>query len=254
VERISWSRGIFAVLLITFGYLLPATANAGECAANAYASDTSAPDAYPLAKPSAELSKTLNAAQTGNVLEQRNLAASYESGYRVSKCLEKAAYWYRRAAKGGDDVAKTWVANRDMLDNIAAGPECLGSGCYFASSGGPQIMSLVADSAGHFHSRLAINGVEVDGMIDTGATNIAISAATAAQMGIPLAGSTAGGAMTANGVIPTLSKIIPIVRIGNIELENVEISITPNSPTLIGMSVLRRLKISAANGQMTLSK
>jgi len=121
-------------------------------------------------------------------------------------------------------------------------------------SPGAQSLTITADMHGQFHVPLSINGIVVDSMIDTGATNIAISAATAAQMGIPLAGSTAGGAMTANGVIPTLSKIIPIVRIGNIELENVEISITPNSPTLIGMSVLRRLKISAANGQMTLSK
>jgi len=36
--------------------------------------------------------------------------------------------------------------------------------------------------------------------------------------------------------------------------DNVEIAITEKSPTLIGMSVLKRLNITQSNGQMLLSK
>jgi len=45
-----------------------------------------------------------------------------------------------------------------------------------------------------------------------------------------------------------------MLKIANIELYNVEISITPNVPTLIGMSALSQLSISTASGNMTLSK
>jgi aspartyl protease family protein len=247
-------RGISASLVVGICCMLSPGIYAEECAVEAYASPDGHADVYPLSKPHAELLRTLNAAKKGNATEQRNLAVSYESGYLVTQCAEKAGYWYRRAAKSGDKVATAWVAEHDMLDMLSAGPECVGSGCNLASAGMPQTMSLIADSRGHFHSSLTINGVEVQGVIDTGATLVSISTATASAMGIPLEGGHAGRSQTANGAINMLSKVMPSVRIGNIVLENVEISISANTPTLIGMSVLSRLKIREENGQMVLSK
>jgi aspartyl protease family protein len=139
------------------------------------------------------------------------------------------------------------------LNELAAGPECIGSNCYIASSG-PQVLTMNADPHGHFHTGVSINGVEVMGVIDTGATLLTMSAATANSMGITTEGSQMAGAVTANGNITTFNKMVPTVRIGDIVLDNVEIAISEKSPTLIGMSVLKRLNITESNGQMILSR
>ncbi|HEY6898767.1 MAG TPA: TIGR02281 family clan AA aspartic protease [Rhodocyclaceae bacterium] len=227
---------------------------ADECGREAYAAPEDYSDSYPLTRPHAELAKTLAAARKGNALEQRNLAASYESGYLVSQCLSKAAHWYRQAAKGGDEVAKNWVARRDVFDKLSAGPECMEVSCNVPSYGEHQALSLVSDPMGHFFTTLTINGVTVRGMIDTGASTIAMSYATAASMGVSLDGQ-AGQAITANGVVAATMTVVPRVRVGSIDLDNVEVGMSANnSMVLIGMSVLRRLRISASDGQMLLSK
>jgi clan AA aspartic protease (TIGR02281 family) len=117
-----------------------------------------------------------------------------------------------------------------------------------------QNMSLPADSHGHFHTTLSINDVEVPGLIDTGASIIAISAETARAMRISILDARPIRMQTANGSMETRVKVIPVLRIGNIDLYNVEIAIAPNSPTLIGMNVLKRFKITQENGQMNLLK
>lgn len=226
----------------------------GDCGAGAYASPDDGPDSYPLTRPHAELAKTLMAARKGNALEQRNLAVSYESGYLVSQCMSKAAYWYRQAAKGGDEVAKNWVTRREVFDKLSAGPECMEISCNVASYGEHQALSLVSDPMGHFFTTLTINGVTVRGMIDTGASTIALNNATAVSMGISLNGE-AGQATTANGVVAITTTVVPHVRVGSIDLDNVEVGMSANNGmVLIGMSVLRRLRISASDGQMLLSK
>jgi len=246
-------RNLVLAFLLGVGAAFSVCSVAGECGVESYASPTDYSSTYPLSKPSMEFSRMLAAAKRGNALEQRNLAVSYEGGYLVSKCLEKAAGWYRRAASGGDEVAQKWVADQNRLNQLAAGPECIGSNCYIASSG-PQVLTLNADSHGHFHIGVSINGVEVIGMIDTGASLLALSQATANSMGITAEGSKVAGAVTANGNITTFNKMVPSVRIGDIVLDNVEISISEKTPTLIGMSVLKRFNITESNGQMILSR
>ena len=247
-----WCKFIYACLLGS-GCLFSIASFAAECGTESYSSSDDYSATYPLTKPTVEFSKMLAAAKRGDALAQHNLAVSYDAGYLVNKCPEKAAYWYRRAASGGDEVAKKWVSEQNQLNELATGPECLGSNCYVASSG-PQTMTLNADSHGHFRTGITINGVEVVGLIDTGASLVSISAPTANAMGITVAGSHAARSQTANGIIMTFNQLVPTVRIGSIALDNVEIAITPNSPTLIGMSILNRLHMSEANGQMILSK
>lgn len=208
-----------------------------------------------LAAPHAEFAAMQREAKRGNTVGQRNLAVSYESGYLVSACPGKAAHWYRHAAKGGDKVAQEWIKRHDAIAQLAAGPECAGSNCGADIPGAPQTMSLVSDPQGHYFADLTINGMTVRGMIDTGATSIALDEATAAKMGITAAGGHSGIAQTANGNIGIVTKTVPLVKIGPIALDNVEVSIgTSSHIPLIGMSVLRRLRISAAGGQMVLSR
>lgn len=209
----------------------------------------------PKTKPHSDFLKDYRRALKGDAISQRNVAVSYESGYLAGKCPEKAAFWYGKATKGGDEISQKWTDRHKMFQELAAGPECAGNHCNINWDGAPQIMSLVIDPKGHYYTDLTINGVTVRGMIDTGAFAIALNAATAQSMGISFKDSKAGVASTAGGSAIMLTKVVPFVRIGTIGLENVQIAILPNSGVpLIGMSVLSRLKISAAGGQMTLSK
>jgi aspartyl protease family protein len=250
----SFQRNLILSLMVASFCALPAVSIADECQSNAYSSPVDYSTTYPLTVPHADFSKTQSAATKGNALEQRNLAMDYESGYLVARCDEKAEYWYRRAAKGGDQIAKNWIKVHDAQALFAAGPECLGATCDPYTGETTQILALVADSRGHYHSDITVNDVTVSGIIDTGASMIAISTATAMRLGISGQNASMGHGITANGVVNTLDKIIPVMKIGNITLNDVAISILPDTPTLIGMSVLRRLKMNAANGQMTLSK
>lgn len=229
---------------------------ADSCAHERYFASGDMLDESPLARPAPEFVKRLQAAKNGNAVEQRNLGACYESGYLVSRCQEKALHWYRLASRNGDEVAQKWLAQRDALDRLARGPECTDYLCG-ASEGddAPRVMTLRSGRNGHFFADLTINGVTVrDALIDTGASDVAISTVTAGLMGVSLEG-TATRANTANGVVSGTTKVVPQVRVGQITLRDIQVTILPNLGTpLIGMSFLGRLKMNAANGQMILSR
>jgi aspartyl protease family protein len=122
------------------------------------------------------------------------------------------------------------------------------------AAGSAQSMTLFPDSHGHYRTRVTINNVEVEGLIDTGASVVAISTATAHSMGIPFSGGTMHQFQTANGPAIAYIKVMPMVKVGNIEMYNVEVAISDQAPTLIGMSALGQFKISQENGQMILTK
>jgi aspartyl protease family protein len=121
------------------------------------------------------------------------------------------------------------------------------------SKASPTVL-MAPDSHGHFHARLSINDVEVEGLIDTGATKITLSTAIASAMHISRRGVKLGMTRTANGNVLTYNTIINMLKIGDIELYNVDVAVTDNAPTLIGMSALSRFKITQENGQMILEK
>lgn len=114
-------------------------------------------------------------------------------------------------------------------------------------------MTLIGNEYHQFSTNLTINGVTVRGQIDTGASWVTMSAATARALKITAEGRWATRIQTANGIIPTVNKIIPIVKVGTFDLYNVEVAITPDSPTLIGMSALSHLKFANENGYVVLS-
>ncbi len=158
------------------------------------------------------------------------------------------------SAGGAAAVKKKSDASR-QLAALRCGPECAGAACAAPGLDIGQTMSLFSERGGHFFSPVTINGVTVDGMIDTGASTLALDARTAEKMGISLKGARQATFQTANGAVQNNVKRVPQVRIGSIVLDNVAVSVGANTgKTLIGMSVLNRLQISAGNGRMSLSK
>jgi aspartyl protease family protein len=116
---------------------------------------------------------------------------------------------------------------------------------------------LTADSRGHFYANGSINGVSVRFMVDTGATNIALSAADARRMGINYLAGTRGQSMTANGVVNTYRVRLDNVRVGDIVLNNVEAGVHENSLlpfALLGMSFLNRTQMNRDGDQLTLTR
>lgn len=118
---------------------------------------------------------------------------------------------------------------------------------------------LAADARGHFQATFRLNGKPVEGLVDTGASSIAMNESTAKRLGFAAnsldfryAINTANG--TAKGALVKLDR----VEIGNIRVSGVEAMVLKDeslSSTLIGMSFLKRLSsFQVADGSLKLTQ
>lgn len=106
---------------------------------------------------------------------------------------------------------------------------------------------------GHYVMSGSINGVEVDFLLDTGATDVAIPESIASQAELPR--GRRAQAMTANGIVNTWRTTIDRLQLGEITLNDVRASITPSmgdGTILLGMSALRELEFTQQGSQLTL--
>jgi aspartyl protease family protein len=118
---------------------------------------------------------------------------------------------------------------------------------------------LPADARGHFEAGFKLNGRNIQAMIDTGATVIALNESTARRIGIVLTPSDFTYAVTtANGKAKAAAATIDAVQIGKIYIEKVPAVVLEDSAlsgTLVGMSFLKRLsKFQVENGAMVLQQ
>ncbi|QPC90926.1 TIGR02281 family clan AA aspartic protease [Mesorhizobium sp. INR15] len=114
-----------------------------------------------------------------------------------------------------------------------------------------------ADARGHFSSTFKLNGRQVDGMIDTGATLVAVNTSTARRIGLSLNASDFNREVnTANGSIKAAVVMIDRLQIGSITINDVQAIVLDDralQTNLIGMSFLNRLdKYQAENGALLL--
>ena len=248
-----------ALRLLTLLPLLvsaPVAALADEECDETYYRIDAAGNETPVAQPSPPLAHLLASARAGDAKAQRSLAASYEAGYRVSRCHAKALYWYQRAAHSGDTVAQNWLRQNGALARLHAADECSGPYCAAAAGDGPQLVTLLPDPrrSNHYFARVTINGRSAEGMIDTGASTLAMSAETARRFGIDTTKAKAATATTANGSIATSNVVVPQVDVAGINLTDVAVSVGVSGEMLIGMSFLRRLNMTMSGGALTLRK
>lgn len=186
---------------------------------------------------------------------QRDLAIAYETGYLVASSPSRAEYWYRRAAKSGDGIAREWVAHHDQLASLGGGKECMGDYCYGGGQGeGAHAASFVAAPNNHYFAPVTINGVTEQGMIDTGASTIAMSAESAKHFGIDASHGKQEQFQTANGKTTGSVITVPKIQVGGMVLRNVAVSVGNTGPILIGMSFLHRLNVRMGGGVLTLSR
>ena len=125
-----------------------------------------------------------------------------------------------------------------------------------ASAGGGSQIVLTAGSGGHFMTSGSINGKAVRFLVDTGATNISMGASEAEHLGIDYKAGPRGFVTTANGNAPAYRVRLAEVRIGDVQVYDIEATVVPMQMEfiLLGNSFLTRFQMRRDNDTMTLSK
>ncbi len=103
---------------------------------------------------------------------------------------------------------------------------------------------LRRNSAGHYVATGAINGVRVEFLLDTGATDVSIPARVAQRIG--LEGGRPVPVSTANGTVTVFQTRLDSVALGNLAQRDVEANINPHmdgKAVLLGMSFLQHLEL-----------
>ncbi|HQS59572.1 MAG: peptidase A2 [Gallionellales bacterium 35-53-114] len=111
---------------------------------------------------------------------------------------------------------------------------------------------LQRDLSGHYRAEAYINGVSTPVMVDTGATDVAISQALADRLG--LRSIKAVRTHTANGDTVSYMVRLKNVKLGGIVAHDVAAIITPKlgDEVLLGMSFLGRMDVRLYKGLMTI--
>ncbi|WP_422823165.1 retropepsin-like aspartic protease family protein [Variovorax ureilyticus] len=122
-------------------------------------------------------------------------------------------------------------------------------------AGGTRIV-LPVSSGGHFLTQGAINGRTVSFMLDTGATAVAMSMADAQRIGLDYTKGTPVQMNTANGVAPGYRVRLNSVRVGDVEVYDVDavVSQQPMPYILLGNSFISRFSMRRDADQMVLEK
>lgn len=118
-------------------------------------------------------------------------------------------------------------------------------------------ITLQASENGHFLTEGKINGgSNIRMLVDTGASYVSMSANDARRLGIDYKKGIPSRTNTANGVIPTYIVRLDSVKVGDIELFQVDASIQENELgiCLLGMSFLKRVSMVREGQQMVLTK
>jgi aspartyl protease family protein len=106
-------------------------------------------------------------------------------------------------------------------------------------------VELQAGAYGHYHVDAEINGRRIEVMVDTGATQVALTFEDASRAGVHVRDSDFTQLVrTANGVARVAPVTLDRVSIGDITVRNVPASVSERgmlATTLLGMSFLKRL-------------
>jgi aspartyl protease family protein len=125
-----------------------------------------------------------------------------------------------------------------------------------ASEGGGSQIVLTAGSGGHFVTGGSINGRAVQFVVDTGATYVALSQSEADRIGLKYKTGARGMANTANGQVPAYLTRLNVVRVGDVQVYDVEAMVFPAAldVVLLGNSFLNRFQMKRDSDRMTLDR
>ncbi len=144
--------------------------------------------------------------------------------------------------------ANDWLergANPNRNINIAGG--------VAGATGASGELTLTRSRDGHYYADGEINGKPVKFLLDTGATQIALSRRQANELGLSL--GPAGTVQTAAGPATAYQTRLARVRLGAVEMENLGAVVTEkmsDETVLLGMNFLKRLEMVQRGDQLTL--
>jgi aspartyl protease family protein len=132
-------------------------------------------------------------------------------------------------------------------------------GQTYSSAGGgagAQSVTLSVGAGGHFMADGQINGGAIRFVVDTGATSIAIPASDANRLRIDYLKGRRASVNTAAGVAAAYVVTLDSVRVGGIELQNVEAVVIEQGLgiALLGNSFLNRTQMRLEGQTMTLTR
>ncbi|MFZ6656895.1 retropepsin-like aspartic protease family protein [Undibacterium sp. TJN19] len=155
--------------------------------------------------------------------------------------------------------AKLIEADRETATVMIKGKRqvlIMGQTVHHSAGGTGNSIVLKAGDRGHFMAPAVINGVSVNMLVDTGASVVVLPASDAIRMGLNYKQGAPGRANTANGLVDMYMLKLDTVKIGDVELHQVDASVIEKglSVPLLGMSFLNRMEMKREGDQMTLTK
>lgn len=161
---------------------------------------------------------------------------------------------------GPDNVKLIGATTESAVFEIGGKRQTLRMGDTISANYAPSGVSrvtLAADERGHFQPAGSINGHAVKFLVDTGATMISLSNNEARRLGIDYLQGERGYTSTANGVVPVYKVKLDSVKVGDIQLNNIDGLVHEGNNLdviLLGMSFLNRVEMRREGGSMTLTK
>jgi aspartyl protease family protein len=136
---------------------------------------------------------------------------------------------------------------------LGATPVSLGAG---SGSSGASRAVLFASGGGHFVSEGSINGRATRFMVDTGATYVSLGEAEARRLGIDFSKGRRAPLNTANGVVEGHMVTLNRLRLGQVEVYQVEAVVMPAAMPviLLGNSFLNRFQMRRDGDTLTLDR
>lgn len=224
---------------------------------------TAAALAQPVTEPAADRGATARPAapRVATVTAQR-VAFAGSMGQQALLVIDGAAP--RALAVGGTLKGVTLLAvnGTEALIEVAGQRETLRLGAAAVNlsgapspGGGRQIM-LTSDAGGHFQASGQINGRAVSFLVDTGATVVSLGQAEAERLGLDYKKGQRIGLRTANGDTIGWRIALDSVRVGDVEVFNVDAVVQPATLpfVLLGNSFLTRFQMKRENDTLTLQR
>jgi aspartyl protease family protein len=151
------------------------------------------------------------------------------------------------------DAAQVEVGGKRHWVNLGGMQANLGGA---ASAGSGSQIVLQAGPGGHFVTSGSVNGHSTRFLVDTGASVVSIGQKEADNLGLKYRDGDRGMASTANGNVPVYRVMLTSVKVGDVQVYNVEALVMPASMEhiLLGNSFLSRFQMKRENDRLTLDK
>ena len=146
------------------------------------------------------------------------------------------------------------IAGKKLSMRVGDSPASVGGTGGGVPSGDKIVMT--AGSGGHFVTQGLINGRTVQLVVDTGATAVSLGIADAERIGLKYKAGESVRMTTANGTVSGWRIKLDSMRVGEVDVYNVDAVVTPGSMpfVLLGNSFLTRFQMTRTSDQMVLVK